>query len=287
MIPSVIGAQVRRGIVEFLRTTFPITNPYFDRALDELLDRPGEVFRGPYVTLRLPFTAAVAYRSFFPEALPTSFRPYRHQEQAWERLAWRTGKSTIVATGTGSGKTECFLYPILDYCYEHRNERGIKAVIYPMNALATDQAGRMAEAIFRIDTLQRRVTAGLYVGEQVASPSTGMTESKVITQRETMRDYPPDILLTNYKMLDYLLLRPKDRGLWHENGPETLRYLVVDELHTFDGAQGADVACLIRRLKRSPDAAGAPDLRGHFRHAGQRRREFDGAVDRIRREGFW
>jgi DEAD/DEAH box helicase domain-containing protein len=75
-----------------------------------------------------------------------------------------------------------------------------------------------------------------------------MTASRVITHRDTMRSFPPDILLTNYKMLDYLLLRPKDRGLWRGNGSETLRYLVVDELHTFDGAQGADVACLIRRL---------------------------------------
>jgi DEAD/DEAH box helicase domain-containing protein len=72
-----------------------------------------------------------------------------------------------------------------------------------------------------------------------------------------MRVTPPDILLTNYKMLDYLLVRPRDLGLWRQNGPETLRYLVVDELHTFDGAQGADVACLIRRLKerlRTPKA---------------------------------
>src|SRR5690606_33539553 len=60
---------------------------------------------------------------------------------------------------------------------------------------------------------------------------------------------PPDVLLTNYKMLDYLLMRPKDQKLWAHNGPETLRYLVVDELHTFDGAQGTDLALLIRRLR--------------------------------------
>src|SRR5579862_3776995 len=157
MIPSVIGAQVRRGIVEFLRTTFPITNPYFDRALDELLERAGEVFRGPYITLKLPFTGSVDGRRYFPNALADWFRPFRHQEQAWDRLDSRTEKSTIVATGTGSGKTECFLYPILDYCYEHRNERGIKAIIiYPMNALANDQAGRVASAVYRSDTLRGR-----------------------------------------------------------------------------------------------------------------------------------
>ena len=250
MIPSVIGAQVRRGIEEFLRTTFPITNPYFAGALDELLARPGEVFRGPYISLKLPFTSSPGVRQYFPDAVPEWFRPFRHQEQAWERLDWQAGRSTIVATGTGSGKTECFLYPVLDYCYQHRNQRGIKAIlIYPMNALATDQAGRIAEAIYRSDALRGRVTAGLYLGEQDQSPTVSMTESRVITDRDTMRVTPPDILLTNYKMLDYLLLRPRDLGLWRKNEPETLRYLVVDELHTFDGAQGADVACLIRRLK--------------------------------------
>ena len=76
-----------------------------------------------------------------------------------------------------------------------------------------------------------------------------MTETGVITSKDILRQSPPDILLTNYKMLDYLLIRPKDQGLWVGNSPETLRYLVVDEIHTFDGAQGTDLACLIRRLK--------------------------------------
>ena len=250
MIPSVIGAQVRRGIEEFLQTTFPITNPFFAGALDRLLQKPGEVFRGPYISLKLPFTASASERKFFPEVLPDWFKAHRHQEQAWDRLDWRAGQNTVVATGTGSGKTECFLYPVLDYCYQHRNKRGIKAIlIYPMNALATDQAGRIAEAIYRSSALRGRVTAGLYLGEQERVPQIAMGETRVISHRDTMRDAPPDILLTNYKMLDYLLLRPKDGKLWRQNEPDTLRYLVVDELHTFDGAQGADVACLIRRLK--------------------------------------
>jgi DEAD/DEAH box helicase domain-containing protein len=76
-----------------------------------------------------------------------------------------------------------------------------------------------------------------------------MGPEHVITSRETQRLNPPDVLLTNYKMLDYLLTRPSDAKLWRYNKPETLRYLVVDELHTFDGAQGTDLACLLRRLK--------------------------------------
>jgi DEAD/DEAH box helicase domain-containing protein len=76
-----------------------------------------------------------------------------------------------------------------------------------------------------------------------------MGESYGITNHQTQQDEPPDILLTNYKMLDYLLLRPQDQRLWRYNTRDVLQYLVLDELHTYDGAQGADVACLIRRLK--------------------------------------
>jgi DEAD/DEAH box helicase domain-containing protein len=252
-----LGAQARRGIEEFLRTTFPITNPYFGGALDQLLARTGEVFRGPYLSLKLPFTSAAAGHQFFPEILPPDFTPHRHQELAWERLEFRAGHSTVVATGTGSGKTECFLYPILDYCYAHRHRPGIKAIlIYPMNALATDQAKRIAKSIYTNSALRDRVVAGLYLGEREEHPAVAMSEAKLITDRATLRRSPPDILLTNYKMLDYLLLRQKDFGLWARNNPETLRYLVIDELHTFDGAQGADVACLVRRVKqrlRTPD----------------------------------
>ena len=99
------------------------------------------------------------------------------------------------------------------------------------------------------DKLRGNVTAGIYVGGRQENPSKAMTKDQIITDHETMLASPPDILLTNYKMLDYLLVRPKDAQLWRENGPETLKYIVVDELHTFDGAQGTDLACLLRRLK--------------------------------------
>ncbi|MCK4807917.1 MAG: DEAD/DEAH box helicase, partial [Candidatus Aegiribacteria sp.] len=127
---------------------------------------------------------------------------------------------------------------------------GIKAIIiYPMNALATDQAGRIARMIHDNPSLKGRVTAGLYIGQKGETIHRVMTADSVITDREKMRLSPPDILLTNYKMLDYMLIRPSDFPLWKHNSPDSLKYLVVDELHTFDGAQGTDLACLIRRLK--------------------------------------
>ncbi|MFQ5421584.1 MAG: DEAD/DEAH box helicase, partial [Anaerolineae bacterium] len=139
---------------------------------------------------------------------------------------------------------------ILDHCYRHRHEPGIKAIIlYPMNALAADQAKRLAAAIWHDERLQGQVTAGLYVGGKSETAHTIMGPEQIIDSRAALRDNPPDILLTNYKMLDFLLLRPEDKPLWAGNGPETLRYLVLDELHTYDGAQGSDVAGLIRRLQ--------------------------------------
>ena len=186
----------------------------------------------------------------FFRSVHMSYKPYLHQKKSFERLTGEDGRSTLIATGTGSGKTECFLYPVLEYCYRHRGEKGIKAlIIYPMNALASDQAKRIAKLIHDSPELRGNVTAGMYVGGFEKASSRSMTEDKIITDRETMLSSPPDILLTNYKMLDYLLVRPKDSNLWKDNRPETLKYVAVDELHTFDGAQGTDLACLLRRLK--------------------------------------
>jgi DEAD/DEAH box helicase domain-containing protein len=142
VIPSVLSTQVRRGLQDFILTTFPITNPFFNKTIERLFTRD-EVFRGAYVSLKLPFAPALGGPKQFARIVPPNFSPYRHQHRAWQRLDSRAGLSTIVATGTGSGKTECFLYPILDYCLQQQGRPGIKAIlIYPMNALATDQARR-------------------------------------------------------------------------------------------------------------------------------------------------
>ncbi|NCC60076.1 MAG: DEAD/DEAH box helicase [Verrucomicrobiae bacterium] len=249
MIPSVIARQVRQGIADFLRTTYPPAEPFFEGVVERLLADPEAVFKGPYITLKLPFRPGNHSADYFND-IPLQFPPYRHQELAFERLGGASPQSTLIATGTGSGKTECFLYPILDYCYQYREKRGIKAIIiYPMNALATDQARRFAREIAGNPKLKGNVTAGLFIGGQDSDEGIKiMQDDMVITCKNTMRKYPPDILMTNYKMLDYMLLRPQDYSLWQDNDPATLRYVVVDELHTFDGAQGTDLACLLRRL---------------------------------------
>lgn len=250
MLPSILAKQLQKGIGDYIETTFPMTNEPFKGSVQKMLANKGSVYHEPYIAVRLPFRVAAEMPTCF-EAIHPAYLPYVHQQKAFERLIGDDGRSTLVATGTGSGKTECFLYPILEYCYQHRGERGIKAlIIYPMNALATDQAKRIAEMIYGSDELRGNVTVGMYVGGQEHTPARTMSEHGVITDHETMLNNAPDILMTNYKMLDYLLVRPKDALLWQDNDSETLKYIAVDELHTFDGAQGTDLACLLRRLKR-------------------------------------
>jgi DEAD/DEAH box helicase domain-containing protein len=253
MLPSLLVHDIQQGLRQFLLQGFEASDDFFHGLMRRFVeDQPGWM-KGPYLQIGLPFRVGHSGREFFAD-FQTEYPGYTHQEAAWRRLSTRhEGAHTLVATGTGSGKTECFLYPLLDHAARERRARtpGIKAlVIYPMNALATDQARRFAELIHKTPAFTG-LRVGLFVGGGNKEPGEGMrmTPHGVITDRDTLRKAPPDILLTNYKMLDYLLIRPRDRALWAENSPENLRYVVVDELHTFDGAQGTDLALLLRRLR--------------------------------------
>ena len=249
MLPSILTRQVKHGLKDYLRSVFSPSTTNFTNIFNNFTDDDDNLFRGPYLSYDLPFRDSESAEEFFPE-IPLGFRPYQHQVEAFGRLTGDGPQSTIIATGTGSGKTECFTWPILDYCLKSRGDTGIKAIlIYPMNALATDQSRRLAKTIWDNPNLNGEVQVGLYVDAEPENPTSSMTDRDVITERDEIRRNPPDILITNYKMLDYMLVRPIDKLLWANNLPNTLRYLVVDELHTFDGAQGTDLACLIRRLK--------------------------------------
>ena len=189
---------------DFLRTGFGPSNAALRGVVDGFLRTPENLIKGPYLSVALPFQRAAEGGEPFPE-IPLGFAPYRHQRTAMERLRSEVGRSTVVATGTGSGKTECFLWPVLDHCRREAGKPGIKAIlIYPMNALATDQAGRIAATIHQNPALRGRVTAGLFIGEDAkgAPRATAMGPERVIADRETLLEAPPDILLTNYKRLD-------------------------------------------------------------------------------------
>lgn len=169
MLPSVVEKDIEDGVRSFIEREFPVATPGFRSGLnfdqsmvDDFLAKRENFIKGPWLEIRRPFRKA---DEDMTEVLPdlsgrcgigTEFKPYQHQLAAFKRLRMPGGKSTIVATGTGSGKTECFLYPVLDYVIRAHQEgiaKGIKAIIiYPMNALATDQSKRLVKLCSKINT---------------------------------------------------------------------------------------------------------------------------------------
>ena len=261
MLPVHIAEAVKKQVLHYIGGTFEFRNAKAEEALNAFINDPERgLFKGPWLQIQRPFVQAdTNEHNLFDIEIP--FHPFKHQVIAWRRLRTKGGHSplhTVVTTGTGSGKTECFMFPVLDYVLRAKQEgkQGIKAIVlYPMNALASDQERRFAKEIFKHPVLKDAgIRVGIFTGRDHGEGGSGsghkeMGKDHGISNQGVLRESPPDILLTNYKMLDFLLMRPKDQPLWNKNEPGTLKYLVLDELHTYDGAQGADVACLIRRLK--------------------------------------
>lgn len=176
---------------------------------------------------------------------PISF--HRHQRDAIE--AARSGDSYVLTTGTGSGKSLGYIVPIVDRVLREKEagaSDGIKAIIvYPMNALANSQ----------VKELEKFLTAGFGEGHEPVTYARYTGQEKE-ADKVKVRDNPPDILLTNYVMLELMLTRPEERDKLIGKA-KGLRFLVLDELHTYRGRQGADVALLVRRVR---EACEAPDV---------------------------
>lgn len=162
-------------------------------------------------------------------------RLHRHQVDAIE--AAQAGDNYVLTTGTGSGKSLAYIVPIVDYVLRQGSGKGIKAiVIYPMNALANSQYGELEKFLrFGYPDGRGPVTFDKYTGQESEE------------QKKQIIDNPPDILLTNYVMLELILTRVREKSLI--SAAKNLKYLVLDELHTYRGRQGADVAMLVRRLR--------------------------------------
>ena len=162
---------------------------------------------------------------------------HRHQREAILKVAER--RSCVLTTGTGSGKSLAYIVPIVDHVLRSGSGRGVQAiVVYPMNALANSQDEELGKFIDKGYAEGRSpVRFARYTGQERGDA------------REAIRSEPPDILLTNYMMLELLLTRSEDREL--VRAAQGLKFLVFDELHTYRGRQGADIAMLIRRCRHA------------------------------------
>lgn len=174
---------------------------------------------------------------------------YRHQEQSIMKT--RAGRSHVVTTGTGSGKSLCFFVPIVDAIVKDRRKglrpRTKAIIIYPMNALANSQIREIEEFIGQSGLPKElRPVVRRYTGQEKQD------------ERQLIADNPPDILLTNFMMAELLLVRQDDVGVEVINNARGLEFIVLDELHTYRGRQGADVAVLVRRLRDRCNPNGSP-----------------------------
>ena len=339
--PHAIAEQLKEMLCNYLETAHRVSNTAVAEERAELLRSPGVISQVPFVETTPLFKAGSWLRdlrlgplpSELPDlvrhGLPTERYPlWAHQEAAL-RAAWNEDGgpgSLVVASGTGSGKTECFYLPILadilrealgwhppsgpdvvgewsgrrqEWLHKRRHEERPAAlraiVLYPMNALVNDQLRRLRRTLDSDEALawQRKhlngnlIHFGRYTSqtELPGSPSDegrrrrwSEHRARVQTGWETigadlresggwprldgaemvcrwdMHAAPPDILITNYSMLEYMLVRPIEAGIfqgtreWLASSPEHVLTLVLDEAHTYAGAQGAEVGYLIRRL---------------------------------------
>ena len=277
--PIKASKKIRESYIDYITTTFHMSDPVYDREFRSELQKEDMIAKGPFLdiggsyetghTLReLMKDGSVSPKFYQLEPIEEKDRElkldrplYVHQETALLKAS--AGENLVVTTGTGSGKTESFLLPIINHLLREEEDgtlgAGVRAIIiYPMNALANDQMKRM-RALFKN---YPKICYGVYNGNTEHTQSKALAEyhrmyrdingnpldpaPNEIISREVMQMSPPHILITNYSMLEYMMLRPKDDAVF--SGAK-LKYIVLDEAHIYKGATGMETSLLMRRLR--------------------------------------
>lgn len=294
------ATTTRDSLVDYLLAAYPINDAALRRGFEELLRQPGTISQDPYLEGNQPYEAGKTLRQLTDEGLLDqrmlqlfeADRPlYAHQEAAVV-AAVRDQANVVVATGTGSGKTECFVIPMLQRLLQDPRPGMQALILYPMNALVNDQVKRLRkllckqeqgpnlirfgfytsrtekthakaeEALRReligtereellslFDDSERKRIVGLSPAELVEQAAAKVMRVQAISREEIWRT-PPQILITNYSMLEHMLMRPKERGDIFESSKH-FSMLILDEAHTYSGSTGTEVAMLLRRFKLS------------------------------------
>jgi len=335
---TTVHEKLSNELVTYIKTQYIGKNNLLLSALSEKLNEPTVLSQMPFVelpaeyeqaenglnALKLPKWAVDFFVNLANKELGVFSRPFAHQATALEQAY--NGKDLFVATGTGSGKTECFMWPLIAKIAAEgknnseiwQNQRGVRAILmYPMNALVADQISRLRRIIgtkefFKIFTQAvgdlRRPQFGMYTGRtpyfgkepsknydkdlakslSALLPTNLSTDIYKILQKEgkipakhdfsdfieniknsnhttnpldaelftrfEMQETCPDILITNYSMLEFMLLRPREDGIWEstkkwlQSAEENKLLFIIDEAHMYRGAAGGEVALLLRRL---------------------------------------
>jgi hypothetical protein len=315
MNPAQTKANVERRLRDYARQSIPIERAHRDESTREKLlkffsDPETALLKEPYLELLPrysvgasladlseqgfidPMTAKIFAEYFGSENKPERVRLYAHQVEAIRQACAhnkdlgggrRGDGNLVVCSGTGSGKTESFLIPAIDYLVRQwrgetggdpskRLSKGVRAmVLYPMNALVNDQLNRIrrvlknysflsfgrytgetayssrlnSEVEENIDEIQRAFGASTLDSGQAIS---GVLRNEVVTRKQ-WKDAPAHILITNFSMLEYLLIRPETNFLFSNADGKHWKHIIIDEAHSYDGAMGAEIGWLIRRLQ--------------------------------------
>lgn len=273
--PSESSKRIVDYYQRYLLTTFTTGISTYDEQFKKALEEDKAISSGPFISISDPYEKGenlyelVEEGVLSPEILKLNeFKPsrslYRHQVEAIRQAV--KGENLIVTTGTGSGKTESFLIPVINQLLMEKDAGtlgpGVRTlIIYPMNALVNDQIRRIRSILADMDE-DGAITFGRFTGEtkekyadakkkyeEVEDIENYPLRENELISREQMRINPPNILITNYAMLEYMLLRPGDNIIFSDENAKKWQYIVFDEAHSYTGAKGIEVSSLVRRVK--------------------------------------
>ncbi|NCB42795.1 MAG: DEAD/DEAH box helicase [Clostridia bacterium] len=267
--PVAASKNLEEKYIRYLKTIFKLNDAIYSHQFENELSNKKLLAKGPYLDVTDAFVkgksiselikAGVLAEGFSKIKIPQTRSLYIHQEKAVLKV--QNSKNIVVSTGTGSGKTESFLLPIFDHLIREDDANkltpGVRAlIIYPMNALANDQVERLRGLLSEYP----EITYGSYTGQTKQTYDDALADySKLnngeiplpneLISREQMKKTPPHILITNYAMLEYLMLRPDDSVFFDGGNAENWKFIVLDEAHVYNGSTGIEVSMLLRRLK--------------------------------------
>lgn len=261
---------IENNFRKYISSTYDLESEIYRNQFKQELNN-SKLLKGPYISKNLEFKTTKSINELIEEGLVhKDFRLLgdmqldrklrSHQEKALKLI--HEGHNLIVTTGTGSGKTESFLYPVINEILHEKNidEPGIRAIfLFPMNALVNDQFDRVRKIL----NTYPKIKYGYFTGntknkdcdadgtrEYIKSTTGNNVGQNELIDREQIRKNPPHILFTNYSMLEYILLRPKDDSLLSDKNVDKWKFIVLDEAHTYKGALGIEIGMLLRRLQQ-------------------------------------